>query len=107
MGPQKKNIKFTEVSFRIWLRLQLFKRCLIFYKNGKQYREKNKILSSSWKKFNVIKNIYEKIRFEKPLETDHCIYLTVLFVLKIKSRRHFKTFKINYKNEFFFSNNLI
>jgi DNA replicative helicase MCM subunit Mcm2 (Cdc46/Mcm family) len=41
------------------------------------------------------------------LETDHCIYLTVLFVLKIKSRRHFKTFKINYKNEFFFSNNLI
>ena len=28
-------------------------------------------------------------------------------MLKIKSRRHFKTFKINYKNEFFFSNNLI
>ncbi len=54
-----------------------------------------------------MQKICEKIRFEKLIEIEHCLSLAKLFILKTKSEKVNKLFKINITHEPFLLNILI
>jgi DNA replicative helicase MCM subunit Mcm2 (Cdc46/Mcm family) len=74
------------------LRIKIFKRILIFYKN-KNFFLKNKYNNTIFNTLSCLKKNLEKIEIQKNNEIDYCRFLAQIFVLKIgflKKKRHNK-----------------
>ena len=82
---RKKNY-WKEISFRIWLRIQIFKRYLLWYKNKNFFLKNIKLFFDNFQIFQkseAIKKIFYKIKSKKSNEIRNCKSLAKYFIFKV------------------------
>ncbi len=83
---RKKNY-WKEISFRIWLRIQIFKRYLLWYKNKNFFLKNIKLFFDNfpiYQKADSIKKIFNKIKSKKSNEIRNCKSLAKYFIFKVR-----------------------
>ena len=83
----EKKSYFREVSFRIWLRIEIFKRILKFYKNKKIYIKNTKFQKNKIKFYSIyeyLEKVLEKIKIHKSNEIDYCRSLAKFIIFRVR-----------------------